>query len=641
MSGLHLPTPTARTRLRCTAATVALVAVTSACGLLDRTPDPNPAVHRFVENLRNRSVDPATLVHADDAAPAERLLADVSEELGTPPQFPLAGPVEMGPVPGEAQDGDVPQATARLRLRWRLASGTWAYDTRLPLRFVDGRWKVSWNPAVLHPLLRDGHTLQVRWTTPKRGPILSADGQPLFTPHPVVTVYVQPRRVRDLDHVLAVLTDTVGIEPAPLRRRVEAADPDHLVEVITLRVEDYAPLRTTLHPVPGLVFDLGRRPLTPTRAFARAVLGRVGPPTAEVLDEMGPGFAANDMLGLSGLQRQFQRHLAGQPGLRVLTVDARGEVLATLHEMAPTPGKALRTTLEPRVQTAADAAVSTVDDTAALVALRASSGEVLAVANGPDGGDVDVALAGRYPPAATFTVVTTAALVSTGLDAATPVRCPATVTVGGRTFRNADGTAIGPVPFRAAFAQACDTTFVELAGRLPDGALTRAGRQFGFEGRWSPGINAFTGKVPAATDDAERAASAVGQGRVLASPLLMASVAAAAADGTWRPPVLLPDHAHPGAGPRPLEPRMSAVLSDVMRDVVRRGTGTALGNVPGPPVHAATGAAEDPRSGSAPPPAWVVAYRGDVAIAVLIEDASRDSHDAVAVAAEFFRRLGG
>lgn len=639
MPGTNRQPSTARARLRSTAATVALVAVTSACGLLDRTPDPTPAVHGFVENLRNSRVDPATLVEPDDAEPARRLLRDVSEALGTDPQFPLAGPVEIGPVAGLSQDGGPPSATARLRLRWRLPGGTWAYDTRLPLQLVGDRWKVAWTPAVLHPQLREDDALDVRWSTPQRGPILSADGEPLFRPHPVVTVHVQPRRVRDLDDVLTVLSDTVDIDAAALRRRVEAADPDHLVEVITLRVEDYAPLRTTLHPVPGLVFDLSRRPLTPTRAFARAVLGRVGPPTAEVLGEVGPGFTADDLVGLSGLQRRFQRRLAGRPGMHIVTVDAGGNEQTTLHETAATPGEALRTTLEERVQLAADAALAPVEATSALVALRASSGEVLAVANGPDGGDLDVALAGSYPPGATFTVVTTAALVTNGLDADAPVSCPATAIIGGRTFRNPADAMRGRPPFRAAVAGSCDTTIAELAGRLPDDALARAAHQFGFDGGWNPGADAFSGEIPAPAGAADRAASAVGQGRVLSSPVLMASVAAAVADGTWRPPVLLPDHASPGVGPQLLDPHVTGVMRDVMREVVRRGAGSALLDVPGPPVRAVAGTAAQPERGSSATHAWTIAYRDDIAVAVLIED-SGDSGDAVAVVADFLRRLG-
>jgi cell division protein FtsI/penicillin-binding protein 2 len=418
------------------------------------------------------------------------------------------------------------------------------------------------------------------WTAPERGPILSAAGEPLFELRPVITVYVQPRRARDLDAVLAVLDETLQIEPAPLRERLEAADPDHLVDVVTLRVDDYAPLRTTLQPVPGLVFRKDWRPLTPTRAFARALLGRVGPPTAEVLATAGPGFGPADLLGLSGLQRRFQRRLAGRPGLRIVTVDANGDEVATLHETAPVPGEALRTTLDRRIQVAADEALSTVDQASALVVVRPSSGEVLAVANGPDGGAADLALSGRYALGSAFDVITTAALAEAGLASDAP------------------------------------------ASRLPHEALVRAGGLLGFGGDWTPGVDAFTGDIP------DGVSPATGQGNVQASPLLMASVAAAATDGTSRPPVLLPDHAQPGDGPRDLEPDTIAALVDLMRD--------PAGGRGGRSVHASISTVENDGS-QLPTHAWALAYRGDLALAVLIEGEGRAG--AASVAERFLRRL--
>jgi cell division protein FtsI/penicillin-binding protein 2 len=115
-------------------------------------------------------------------------------------------------------------------------------------------------------------------------------------------------------------------------------------------------------------------------------------------------------------------------------------------------------------------------------------------------------------------------------------------------------------------------------------------------------------------------------------------VAAAVADGVWRPPVLLPDHDHPGDGQHPLDPSLSAELADLMRRVVTQGTGRDLQDVPGSPVYAQTGTAE---FGQDEPPqthAWVIAFRDDVAVAVLIEDGGA-SRNAAVVAARFFERM--
>lgn len=616
-----------------------LVAACAGCGVLQRQPEPGPAAEAFTTALRRGTVDADTLTQPGQAPAARRLLRDLTEELGGPPQFPLIGPVEPGSPSAAAGDGRPQGATARLRVRWRLPVGTWAYDTKVPMVLVDGGWKVRWSPAVLHPDLRSDRTLRLRPTTPMRGPILSADGQRLFTLRPVVTVYVQPRRMRDLRQVLDVLETTLDIDRGPLRQRVEAAEPDELVEVVTLRVEDYAPLRTTLRPVPGLVFRRGDQPLTPYRAFARAVLGRVGAPTAEVLEEVGFGFGPGDRLGLSGLQRTFQDELAGRPGVRVVVVDAQGGHIHTVHEVAPGRGEALRTTLEIDAQTAADAALVDLRRPSALVAVRASTGAIIAVANGPDGGAVNHAFTGRYPPGSTFKVVSTAALLGAGLRPDDPVTCPPTATVGGREFRNAEGDAAGDTTFRVAFAESCNTTMVQLATDVDDAGMASTARAFGFDGGWDPGVAAFAGQVPPPRDDVERAAAAIGQGRVLASPLLMATVAAAVADGAWRAPVLLPDHAHPSTPAETLDRAALRTLRRLMRAVVNDGTGGALAGVDGPPVLAKTGTAE---YGTQDPPqthAWVIAARGDVAVAVLVEGGGGGAAVAAPIAAAFLDAL--
>jgi len=624
----HRPRLRQHRRVTTTLAALAVLAAGAGCGLLDRTPEPGPAVQRFVEELRGGTIDGSKLTDPAEADEAQRLLNGFGAALGTTPQFPLAGPVEVG----EPQ-----QASARLRVRWRLSAGTWAYDTTLRLRLVNDRWHVLWEPSVLHPRLLEGQVPEVEWTTPPRGPILSADGKPLFEPGRVVTIHVQPRRVRDLDDVLAVLDRTLDIAPEPLRARVRDADPDHLVEVVTLRIGHYAQLRSTLRPVPGLVFTVGERLLTQNRAFARALLGTVGPPTAEVLDEVGPGFGAGDELGVSGLQRQFQRRLAGRPGLRIIARATRGDRRTVLHDIAAVPGEALRTTLDPQVQMAADTALAGIDTTAALVALRASTGEVLAVANGPDGGGQEQALNGRFPPGSAFSVITTAALLDEGLTLEQPADCSTPATVDGRRFRNVEGRSPErAVPFHTAFAQSCTTAIARMAPG--DDALRRAVATFGVGGTWSAGADSFPGAVTQPGSDAGTAATAAGQDGVLVSPLLLATVPAAVADGTWRPPVLLPDHADPGTGPRPLEQRTATALRTLLREVVTDGTGAALRDVPGGPVSAQTGTAQ-PEQQSQRTHAWVLAYQGDIAVAVFLAHGGTGGRDAAPVAAEFFRRL--
>ncbi|HEX6256476.1 MAG TPA: penicillin-binding transpeptidase domain-containing protein [Euzebyales bacterium] len=608
------------------------------CGLLDQTPDPMPAAVAYATDLEEGVVDTDRVVHAADAATATEQLGQAIDALGTRPRVRVIGQTaQIDAAPTDGGTGQ-PTAEAHLRVSWGLPTGTWAYDAVLPLVFTAERWKVDWRPSILHPRLTPDVQLALRTTTPQRGPILARDGAPIFSKRPVVTVYVQPRRMRSPRQVTHALQRLLDIDPATLRPRIAAADPVELIEVITLRMDDYAPLRSRLQPVPGLVFRRGDRMLTPDRAFARAVLGHVGPPTAEVLDEIGFGFDADDTLGLAGLQRRFQRRLAGTPGVEVITVDGDGGVTESLHHRRPQPGEALRTTLAMDVQHAADDALASLDRTAALVAIRPSTGDVLAVAHSPGGGGPNLAFTGRYPPGSTFKIVSAAALLAEGARPDDAVACPRTSDIDGRAFRNADGVRPGRMTLLQAFARSCNTAFVGATRRLDASALDAAARAFGVGGAWNPGIEAYTGQAPVGDDPVEQAATVIGQGRVLVSPLLMATVAATVQDGHWRPPVLLPDHARAGEQPKPIDHRTLRTLRRMMRASVSRGTARALSEVPGS-VLAKTGTAQFVDADRRRSHAWVVAARDDVAVAVVVEDAGNGGRVAAPIAARFLEAL--
>ena len=289
------------------------------------------------------------------------------------------------------------------------------------------------------------------------------------------------------------------------------------------------------------------------------------------------------------------------------------------------------------MQRAAEAALGDRRDEASLVAVQPSTGDILAVANRPVDTVFDRALEGRYPPGSTFKVVTTAALLRAGLQPDEIVDCPRTIDVGGRSFKNFEGNAQGAVPFAQDFAQSCNTAFVSLTERLPAEALGEAGRDFGLGERLRFGMPAAEAQVPPGRDLVARAAAMIGQDRILASPLAMAGVAATVADGRWRAPRLLAgDDDRAG---EPLDSGELDTLRGLTRAVVTEGTGTALAGIPGD-VHGKSGTAE--YGGGDPPPthAWFIAYRDDVAVAVLVENGRSGGSVAAPIAARFFDALG-
>jgi cell division protein FtsI/penicillin-binding protein 2 len=540
-------------------------------------------------------------------------------------------------------------ATGEVSVAWPLSSAedppVWQYRTTVRLSEADDGWRVIWQPAVVHPELTSGDTLAVRREAATRAEILDGAGDPLVTARHVVDIGIWKAQADDLDGDLAIIDDSlrsidVEIDIADLRERVDAADPDDFVPVVTLRWDDYLPIRERVRHLGAIAFNERDLHLAPTRSFARAVLGTVGDVTAEVMENNPGVFAVGDQVGFGGLSERYDARLRGVTGQTVVLVRTApdGDTEETeLFTVDPVPGEDLRTTLDADVQAAAEEALHTDDRRAALVAIRVSDGEVLAVANthGAEANPVNLAFTGAVPPGSTFKMVSAYGLLSAGevgLD--TVVDCPREFTVGGRSFRNDDHFALGEVPFLTNVAASCNTAFAALAPRLADGGLAAAGADLGIGGDWDLGVETFTGEVSQGGDPAELAAASFGQGTTRVSPVAMAAATAAVARGEWLAPVLLPDEA-PSAEPVPLDASAVADLHTALREVVTDGTATALRGVPGGDVYGKTGTAEvdDLTHG------WFVGWQGDLAFAVFVEDGRSGSGSAVPLVDQFLRAL--
>src|SRR3954449_4228416 len=535
------------------------------------------------------------------------------------------------------EDGD--RARGRVRLSWQVPQfGRFAYDTNAALRKDDkAGWQVVWDPKLVHPALDSGTRLGTTVSRPARGRILDRDGRPIVTDRAVVHVGVARNKVSDPNATARAMAKVVEIDARAYARAIRRAGPQQFVEAVTLRESDFEDKQTALQAVPGLQTLDATAPLAPTRGFARALLGTVGPATAEQLERLGSAYGPGAQVGQFGLEGRFERRLAGTPTRKVVIRLEDGTQDRTLRAKGGAPGRSVRTTLDQDVQAAAEKALGPRSSAAALVAVQPSSGDVLAVANRPTDSSFDRALAGRYAPGSTFKVISTAALLRDGLRVNAPVACPQTITVGGRSFKNFEGEAGGAVPFAQDFAISCKTAFVSLSGRLPADALQRTARDFGLGRKVKLPLPVARSQVPPGVDRVERAAAMIGQARIAASPLQMAGVAATVADGRWRAPRLVASDPHT-SGP-PVSGGVLTTLRSLMRRVVTSGTGTAVAGVPGT-VIGKTGTAEFGSGNPPPTHAWFIAARGDLAIAVLVERGRSGGSVAAPIAARFFSALG-
>ena len=543
-------------------------------------------------------------------------------------------------------------ATVTWTATWDLAAAPeWSYDASLDLEQVDDTWRVVAAPTLVHPELGEGQHLQLTRSLPERAPITDTAGAPLFTPTEVVNVGVDRAQVTDLTALAAALSAATGVAAEDIVADVQAAPEGQFVPVITLRRPDFEKIRAQVFDLPGAVFPTATRLLAPSARFAEALLGRVGAATAEVIEESqdggDPRYADGDQLGLSGLQRAFQEQLTGTPGFTVSVIstdEAIGDEGVEIATVAPEPGTPLQTPLVPAIQNAADAAAAGQTLPTHIVVVRPGTGEILAVSSN-EPADAGNALAGQFPPGSAMKTITATALLAAGtVTPDTPVACPGTTTVEGREFENQNQFDLGTVPFTEALAQSCNTTFIQQALELPDGALAEAAASYGVGTDWQLPVDIFSGTVPSDSTGTTKAANAIGQGQVLVSPAQLALVAAGIASGTPAAPVEVVGADPSGAAPAGPGQAVLDALRPMMRQVVLSGTATALADRG--EVYGKTGTAE---FGSNTPPdahGWFMGYRlggaagvGDVAFAVLVEG-GQSSSVAVGVADAFLGGLG-
>jgi hypothetical protein len=516
------------------------------------------------------------------------------------------------------------------------ASGhVWTYRGRFRLTRSGGGWKVVWAPSVINPDLGPGERLAVVTRFPARAPVLDADGHPLEEAAPVDVLGVWPGRLADPQLTARRFAAATGLETAQVLGQVDAAPPRQFLALASLDPGTYARMRARLRGVPGLVVRQVRERLF--QAEAAGLVGEVGDEVSPVLRADGAFYLPGTTVGLSGLERAYQPQLLGTPATAVVAVPVAGGRAEVLARWPGTPAVPVRTTIDPDVQRAAQAALDGVPDSGEIVAVQASTGRVLAVAQRqasgvlPAGGPLDA----RVTPGTAFTIVSAAALLRTGLTVSTPISCEDSFTVGGQTF-SSDGTGVAK-PFSAAFADACRTAFAGLSERLDAGQLAQVARGFGIGADWSRlPVPAFSGSVPAAAGDAAVAAQTIGEGGVQVSPLSMAMVAAAVDSGAWRTPLLVtgPDDPRRDQGTA-LDPAQLSALRGLMRAAVRSGAARAAG-LPGAAVD---GQVSLVRSASGWL-SWFAGFRGDVAFAV-IEAGATPRLSAAALARAFLSALPG
>ncbi|WP_182347931.1 penicillin-binding transpeptidase domain-containing protein [Tomitella gaofuii] len=613
-----MPTPprrgrsTVRAAAACGGAVVLLCS--SACSLTLGAPsDP---MRDFVMAVNDHDLAEAAAL-TDDPAAAEQALTATFQG--------------MGDSTAHLSTLESLRGTLTTHIAWTLPDGNKTETTGTIGRLEGG--KVPWSPHIIDSRLQPGGRLVYSRDLDLESPVVDRNRNDIM----------QWQTVTDV----AVALDAPPADVAALADVLHGIDPTITAETITAGIaETEQELSASAHdaaeegpaaPSPGRYVVITLRPadIDPLREDLDAIASVALPQRGRLLT-VDPAVHSP---ALDGIPEVWRGILAESAGWSVDIDNPGHQDDVRVQAKSPEDVQNVPTTMDLDVQKAAQLAVDSATQPAAIVALTPSKGGVLAVAqNAAASARGPVALNGLYAPGSVFSLVTvSAALGTSGTGTDDIVGCPAHATVDGRTVFNPDDLDLGLVTLTQAFAAPCLTTLASLTGELPDGALPDTAEALGIGADFdTPGLTTLTGSVPPTEPGAARVEAGIGQGPVAASPFGMAVVAATLADDGDRftPMLVVGKKATVADPPTTVSEDTANAVRLMMHEAVAAGNASALRDIDGLAGVAGTAEVTDRRAHG-----WFVGILGDMAFAVFVQGAD-SSQPATDVTRAFLDALG-
>jgi penicillin-binding protein 2 len=536
---------------------------------------------------------------------------------------------------------------------------------------------------------------------PPRGKILDRTGRLLAGVKPCFNVCLVREDIRDMQALLAKLSPLLGETEAEIRTRLGSGHKrPKYVPIVIKRGADWKTLsriESRLFSLPGVFIEVTPARKYPYGSIAPHLLGYLGEISREDIQKKRyKGARSGDLVGKYGIEKRFENDLAGIKGQRRLEVDARGRLVRVIDEKPPVPGKDLYLSIDLDLQQASEDAMK--GYVGALVALDPRTGRILALVSSPafdpdafaSGIDNEEwkalndpvsrplqnkALQGRYAPGSTFKIVMAAAALQEGVVSKNSLfECTGRFRLGRSVFRCWKWGGHRQTNLYKALVESCDIYFYQAGLKLGIEKIAKYARTFGLGSKTGIDLSGESRGFIATPDwklrryqepwqEGETLITAIGQGFTLVTPLQMACLTTAVANGgTLFSPVYLdkitgPDgHIVKSFGS---DPRGNLQISESNLRIIKRALVGAVNDERGtgnkcklPDVHVAgkTGTAQvieqDRRQQDENldwehrDHAWFVAYapaeRPELAVAVLCEHAGHGGSVAAPIARKIF-----
>src|SRR3954452_5144597 len=338
-----------------------------------------------------------------------------------------------------------------------------------------------------------------------RGRILDRYGRTIVDNYPSFSALLLRDSSRDLNADADFIAQGLHLDPNEVRARIRRFATMPQYQPIFLK-EDITPdelqfIEAHRNELPELDTIMAHRRLYPRNGFMAHLVGYVGEVTDDMLNQ--PQFELynpGDVVGISGVERQYNTLLMGKNGSRQALVDSRGREVGRLGETEAVPGKPLKLTIDIDLQIAAEEQLQ--GKNGAVVAMDPHTGEILAMASGPtfDPNDFAVrvsrdewnrlvtdpdkpllnkAIQAQLAPGSTFKIIMSVAGWQEGVAQTMHVNCTGSAEFYGRRFGCWVKGGHGAVDLEKAIYQSCDVFFYTLANKLGIDRIARYATDFG------------------------------------------------------------------------------------------------------------------------------------------------------------------